>query len=391
MKPTENTLQQLLTLLAELTNQTANTASSIEMEILQLCWQLVAEGQHLQRPDWAAHMTSSLDNTAILGQVISGLHNGNLLSAELYPVLKQAEQELLQWFFTQFRFAHGHLCHASSYANLEALWQARECRQHASNIVYASKACHYSIYKACQLLGLQLITIDTDEQDRIDVSKLEQACQHQPPMAIIISVGTTACGAIDPVEKCIELGRHYHAWSHIDAAWGGALALLPEYEKLSASLSRANSACIDPHKSLAQPRPCSVLLYQQPLAKLDIDVDYLSGAPDARLPGSYGAELFLPLWLSIKNKGIGLFRQQIRERLQQAADFAAMLREQTDWQVYESSTGIVCFTPTKPLQLNNMQGILSQAKMNGQPVYRTVFASPATEARKLIKVLSPYF
>ena len=355
---------------------------------------LLNEGNVHRSSDWAAHMTPDTSVVSILGQVIAASHNGNLLSPQLYPVLTKIEQQTLDCLCPLFQQQHGHFVAGSSYANLEALWQAKLAKTTSSRIVYASKSVHFSIARACQILELELRYIATNEHEQLSIDALEKACQQQQPLAIIATIGTTTMGAIDPVAECIAIAKHYDAWCHIDAAWGGALVLLPEYTSLFNALSQVDSICFDPHKAWQQPKPASVLLYQRPLnPMLSADSSYLEQSPLNSLPGSRGGELFLPLWLTLMHSGIEHLRTYTQQRLAQAKMFKERLEIESRWYVYPSNTGIVCFKPDKEIDLTSLveQGVLSQATINNERVYRAVFASSHTKADSLITELNPYF
>ncbi|PHS69953.1 MAG: aspartate aminotransferase family protein [Methylophaga sp.] len=358
------------------------------------CYALLDEGQLHNAETWAAHMTPSISSDSLLGQVIASLHNGNLLSPQFYPLLSQIEHQLIDWFCSIFQQQQGHFTAGSTYANLEALWHAREHNSHDTDVIYGSAATHYSVIKACQILGLKFQEIATDNHDRIDPVALEQACSQQVPIAIVLTIGTSACGEIDPLEQCVAISNHYHSWCHIDAAWGGALALLPEFQDLFSYVAKADSVSFDPHKALQQPKPCGILLYQRPLEPMLLaDANYLTNHPLQTLPGSYGGELFLSLWLNIISNGIDDIRSNIRLRLQQADLFAAQLKEKTTWEIHISRTGIVCFQPPENVDLEELvvKGLFSRAKIADKMVYRTVFSSDKTQAKALTTALSCYF
>ncbi|MFW5426998.1 MAG: pyridoxal phosphate-dependent decarboxylase family protein [Methylophagaceae bacterium] len=366
-----------------------NNAASPEAH--KLIDHLISEGNLHHRESWAAHMTPAIDSPALLGQLLSGLHNGNLLSPELYPQLVKIEKQLIDWFCHLFRHNYGHFTHGSTYANLEALWQAREQSSIDSNIVYGSKDTHYSIAKACRILGLQFKSIRTNKHGEISAEALQKACQQQTPLAIVATAGTSSCGAIDSISSCITLAKQFSCWCHVDAAWGGALMLTSESHLLD-GLEKADSVSFDPHKALAQPRPCGVLLYRQPLESIS-DIDYLMQAPKQTLLGSYGGELFLPLWFSLLLSSEERLAHQLNHRLQQAKQFYSTLKEQTDWWLLSSPTGIVCFRPASHCDLSPLiqQGIFSTIAINDQLTYRAVFSSDKTQAETLVAKLESYF
>ena len=360
----------------------------------KLIQQLITEGQLHHKITWAGHMTPAIDQAALLGQLLAGLHNGNLLSSELYPQLAAIEQQLLDWFCQLFEQPFAHFTHGSSYGNLDALWQARERSENSSNIVYGSQAAHYSISKACRILGLHFQAIPTNEFGQMDVEALRTACQNTAPIAIVATAGTTSCGAIDSIAACIEIAKEFDSWCHIDAAWGGALMLSLKNRHHLSGIGQADSLCFDPHKALAQPKPCSLLLYKQPLTNISgIDIDYLTQAPKQTIGGSYGGELFLPLWCSLIFRGRQSLSAHVNQRLEQAELFALALEQQSNWWVLHSATGIVCFRPSTAVDLTHLIdiGLLSTAKVNDQEVYRVVFASHTSRAEPLLTALKSYF
>jgi glutamate/tyrosine decarboxylase-like PLP-dependent enzyme len=384
-----------MTALSEIFSLLQNQLSALpkDDQSAKLIQQLITEGRLHHKINWAGHMTPAIDQPALLGQLLAGLHNGNLLSSELYPQLATIEKQLLDWFCQLFEQPFAHFTHGSS-GNLDALWQARERSNNPSHVVYGSQAAHYSISKACRILGLNFQSIPTNEFGQIDVKALHTACQHVPPIAIVVTAGTSSCGAIDSISTCIDIAEEFNSWCHIDAAWGGALMLSLAHQHLLTGIAQADSVCIDPHKALGQPKPCSLLLYKQSLTNSsDIDVDYLTQAPKQTIGGSYGGELFLPLWCSLILSGKQSFSDRINQRLEQAELFAHALKNQSNWWVLHSATGIVCFRPSTAVDLTHLIdiGLLSTAKVNGQEVYRVVFASHTSQAEPIFTALKSYF
>jgi glutamate/tyrosine decarboxylase-like PLP-dependent enzyme len=210
----------------------------------------------------------------------------------------------------------------------------------------------------------------------------------------VVTTGTSSCGAIDPILTCIDIAKEFNSWCHIDAAWGGALMLSLAHQHHLSGIAQADSVCVDPHKALGQPKPCSLLLYKHSLINSsDIDVDYLTQPPKQTVGGSYGGELFLPLWCSLIVSGKDSFSDRVNQRLEQAGLFALALKKQSNWWVLHSTTGIVCFRPSTEVDLTHLINIgqLSTAKVNGQEVYRVVFASHTSKAKPLLTALKSYF
>lgn len=353
---------------------------------------LLRTGKRHSQANWAAHMTPAVSQLAALGQLVAALHQGNLLSVELYPELHQIEKTIFDFFCPLFGQKTGHATHGGSYGNLDALWQARKKFGNVSNRVYANEYCHYSVAKACDILGLQLQLIPANSSQQMDVEALKRACSQKTPMAIVATAGTTSSGQLDDINAIKAIIEHSASWLHIDAAWGGFLSLIDNSPLTAKVLGQADSVCFDPHKSLGQPRPCGLLMYQQSLKASAVSAHYLAHTPRDTLTGSYGAELLLPLWLTIKTLEKTGLAHQLETQLEQAGQFAEALNEWSGWWVQNSPTGVVCFEAPQHKNLSSLveSGIFSITELAGRSVYRAVFASPSTRHEALINDLAPF-
>jgi glutamate/tyrosine decarboxylase-like PLP-dependent enzyme len=352
---------------------------------------ILSAAQRHKLPSWAGHMTPAVNEIAALGQLLASLHQGNLLSPELYPELSMLESDVFAFFCPLFGQKSGHATHGGSYGNLDALWQARKKYGDNSKRVYASDQSHYSIAKACNMLGLDLQLIASNSVQQMDITALETACKQQAPMAIVVTSGTTSSGQLDDITAIKNISQKIPCWLHIDAAWGGFLSLIDNSPLDAEQLGQADSVCFDPHKSLGQPRPSGLLMYQQTLKTTPFSTQYLTQSPRDVLPGSYGGELLLPLWLTIKTLGKTGLASQLQTKLDEAGQFASFINQQPGWWAQCSPTGIVCFTAPQP-HLSGLvkKGIFSQTELKGKPVYRAVFASHTTRCEALINELARF-
>lgn len=375
---------------AQLSKDSALSATDNQAVYQQLSMLIESAPVH-DKAEWAAHMTSAVDEQAFIGHILAGQHHGNLLSAELYPQLSEIERQVMAFFCPLFGQSYAHATHGGSYANLEALWQARKQFGAYSKTVYASDQCHYSITKACDILELNLQLIPSNNQQQIDIHHLEKACKQQAPMAIIGTIGTTSSGQIDDVPQISQVVARYPCWLHLDAAWGGFLSLV-DTTMAETTFSQADSVCFDPHKSLGVPRPCSLLLYQKPPLYSQASTSYLQQTPRDVLPGSYGAELLLPLWLMLKLQGKAGLAARIQSTLQQAKLFTDYLTTQEGWWVQHSPTAIVCFTPPNNIALTELvrHGVFSTTTLQQKTVYRAVFAGQHVRSNALVRALAPF-
>src|SRR5205085_12192506 len=85
--------------------------------------------------------------------------------------------------------------------------------------------------------------------------------------AVVATVGTTSTADVDPIPEIAKICQEEKMWLHIDGAYGGAFAMLPEYKWVSEGWEMADSIVINPHKTLFVPLDFSVL-YVRDLERL---------------------------------------------------------------------------------------------------------------------------
>jgi aromatic-L-amino-acid/L-tryptophan decarboxylase len=134
--------------------------------------------------------------------------------------------------------------------------------------VYASEEAHSSIDKACMTLGLGregLRRIATDDDLRMDAGVLDAAIAEDRadgilPIAVVATLGTTSSTAVDPCPAIADVAQREGLWLHVDAAYGGAVAVCPDRRPLLAGWERADSIVVNPPKLLFTPLDVSLLL-----------------------------------------------------------------------------------------------------------------------------------
>jgi glutamate/tyrosine decarboxylase-like PLP-dependent enzyme len=76
----------------------------------------------------------------------------------------------------------------------------------------------------------------------------------------VATAGTTNAGVLDPVPVIADIAEREGLWMHVDAAWGGAAALVPELAHLLGGTERADSVTFDAHKWLSVPMGAGLFL-----------------------------------------------------------------------------------------------------------------------------------
>lgn len=232
----------------------------------------------------------------------------------------------------------GHLTGGGTMANLEALWVAG--RLHPGKRIIGSAQAHYTHSRISDVLGIPFSPVPVTCDGRMDITEIETLLQEGDVGTVVVTMGNTGLGAVDPLPEILALRAKYDFRLHADAAYGGYFGLasgLAEHTRQAyADLSRVDSIVIDPHKHGLQPYGCGCILFKDPgvgsLYKHDSPFTYFSSAelhlgeislecsrPGASAVALWATQRLLPL---IKD---GEFAANLDSCLAAARDFHARL------------------------------------------------------------------
>ena len=181
----------------------------------------------------------------------------------------------------------GHLTSGGTFANLEALWVAGQLghtEDGTPKAIAASSQAHYTHSRIGGVLGLPFISVPSDEDGRMDLRILEALLETSVIATVVVTLGTTAIGSVDPLDEIVLLQKKYKFRIHVDAAYGGyftlAANLSPKARAAFDAIPEADSIVIDPHKHGLQPYGCGCVLFRDPavgrLYKHDSPYTYFS-------------------------------------------------------------------------------------------------------------------
>jgi glutamate/tyrosine decarboxylase-like PLP-dependent enzyme len=177
------------------------------------------------------------------------------------------EREAVAAIATMFGYKEhlGHLSASGTIANLEALWVARHAKP---GLVLASSQAHYTHSRMCEVLGLPFKSVPVDTRGRMDMDALADLLKREQVATVVVTLGNTALGAVDPLHEIIKLRTNYGFRIHVDAAYGGYFKLV---DNLGAdaraaydATPEADSIVVDPHKHGLQPYGCGCVLFKDP-------------------------------------------------------------------------------------------------------------------------------
>lgn len=189
------------------------------------------------------------------------------------------EQEAVQEIARMFGWESflGHLCSGGTMANFEALWIARELLPGKS--IAASAQAHYTHERLSNVLATAFHSIPTDPRGRMDVAELQKLLDGGEIGTVVVTLGTTSTGAVDPLARILDLRSSYEFRIHVDASYGGYFILANNLDAETRCafdlVSQADSIAIDPHKHGLQPYGCGCVLFRDP----DVKRHYRHDAP----------------------------------------------------------------------------------------------------------------
>ena len=177
---------------------------------------------------------------------------------------KEAVAELAQMFGWKTHL--GHLTSGGTMANLESLWIAGQL--HPEKTIVASEQAHYTHQRITNVLKIPFQSIPCNTKGQMDLNALENFLNQNHVGTVVITLGTTGTGSVDPLHKILELQKQIKFRVHVDAAYGGYFKLINDLEnnakKAMDHLTEVDSIVVDPHKHGLQPYGCGCVLFKDP-------------------------------------------------------------------------------------------------------------------------------
>lgn len=330
--------------------------------------ELVVPGiTHWNHPRFFAYFAITGSAPGILAELLCAALNVNAMLWRTSPAATELEEVATGWVRTAIGLPAGFfglITDTASSSTLFALAAARERESGGATRragvspglrVYLSAEAHSSVEKAAVVLGIggdNCVRIPVDAQFRMRPDALREAIARDRraglrPLAVVGTVGTTSTTSIDPIAELAEVARAEGVWLHVDAAYGGAAAVVPELRSVLDGCDRADSLVVNPHKWLFTPIDCSVLLIRHPQwlrAATNLSPHYLTTAEDETAVNlmDYGYPLgrrfrALKLWFTLRALGLEGARTAIRNHVAWAQALRQRLEADSIWEVLAPS------------------------------------------------------
>lgn len=214
-------------------------------------------------PAYAGQMIKPPHPIAIAAYLMAMQINPNNHALDGGPATAKIEIEVVNQIATMFGYSEhlGHLTSSGTIANLEALWAARSI--HPTKSIAFSRNAHYTHKRMCEVLQTSFLLIDYE-----DLVSLETELQKGNIGTLVVTVGTTGTGAVEPLHHILPLAKKYGVRVHADCAYGGFFMLLAKdenpiiFHEPFLLLKDCDSIVIDPHKHGLQPYGCGCILFK---------------------------------------------------------------------------------------------------------------------------------
>jgi aromatic-L-amino-acid/L-tryptophan decarboxylase len=338
---------------------------------------------HWNHPSFFAYFATSASSPGILGELFSAAFDVKAMLWRTSPAAIELEQIALDWLRQMMGLPEsfdGIIYDTASVASMHAIAAARESldlrikedgmsgRSELPLLrIYVSEEAHSSIEKAAITLGLgqrSVVKVRTDSEFRMDAVALANSIANDRaqgflPFCVVATVGTTSTTSMDPVSVIADICEAEKLWLHVDAAYAGSAAVVPEMQDILAGCEHADSLVTNPHKWLFTPFDLSVL-YSPRLEivrrAFSLVPEYLktTDAETVRNGMDYGIQLgrrfrALKLWMIIRYFGREGLAARIREHCRLARLFASWIQNTNGWEILAPFPfSVVCFRAISP-------------------------------------------
>jgi aromatic-L-amino-acid decarboxylase len=319
---------------------------------------------HWNHPAFHAWFSITGSAPGILGEMLAATLNVNAMVWRSSPAATELEEHTLDWLRILLGLPEGFMGTINDTASHSTLYALAAAREDAVGDggeeglaggprlrCYASAEAHSSVDKAVLTLGLGrtgLRRVGVTDALEMDPEALATAIRADRdagdrPMAVVATLGTTSTTSVDPLRPVAEICAQEGLWLHIDAAYGGPLALLPELHDLFDGWEAADSIVVNPHKWLFTPVDCSVLFCRRPgllRRAFSLTPEYLrtTEGDDVTNLMDYGVALgrrfrALKLWFVLRAFGAQGLRERLRHHLELAAEWVRQVEATPGWEM----------------------------------------------------------
>jgi aromatic-L-amino-acid decarboxylase len=328
---------------------------------------------HWNHPGFMAYFANTAPGPGIIAELLAASLNANAMLWKTSPAATELEQVALDWLRQWMGLPDGLfgiIYDTASTSSMHAIAAAREMADPEARTLgasrgltlYCSAEAHSSIEKGAIAIGIgqqNVRKIPVDDEFRMRPEALAAAVQADiaaglRPFCVVATVGTTSTTSIDPVPAIADIAARHGLWLHVDAAYAGAAAIVPEFRHILNGAERADSLVVNPHKWFFTPFDLSAFYTRRPdilRRAFSLVPEYLRTAEDGRAVNymDYGVPLgrrfrALKLWFVMRYFGHAKLADTIRNQIAWAQELAAAVDADPRFErAAPAPLSVVCF------------------------------------------------
>jgi aromatic-L-amino-acid/L-tryptophan decarboxylase len=411
-----------------------NSGEQIEKILADVDKILIVGITHWNHPGFMAYFNSTSSGPGILAEILTAALGVNGMLWKTSPAFTELENSMMNWFRQMVGLPEnywGIIYDTASTSSMHAIAAAREqldlyIRERGMTgrndlpklILYCSEHAHNSIEKGALTLGIgldgirkisvnhkfEMIPADLENKIKMDISN------GYKPFCVVATVGTTSTTSVDPVEDIASIAEKYNLWLHIDSAYAGVTAMIPEMKWITKGWDRADSIVINPHKWMFTPMDLSIFFTRKKVIlkrAFSLSAEYLKTNQDSEVDNlmDYGIQLgrrfrSLKLWFIIRYFGVDGLANRIKNHIYLAKELRSWIEDENEFEIMAPTPfSTVCFrfnpkgkSEQELNKLNeellnkiNQSGkiFLSHTKLNGKFTIRLTIGSIRHEKRHI--------
>ncbi|XP_058100146.1 tyrosine decarboxylase 1-like [Magnolia sinica] len=339
---------------------------------------------HWQSPNFFGYFQANASTAGFLGEMLCTGFNVVGFTWIASPAATELESIVMDWMAKMLKIPHsftfsggegggGVLLGSTCEAVVCTLAAAREkalerlgCDHIGKLVVYASDQTHATVEKASRLIGIRPsnfrpLPTSAATSFALCPEVVRKAIEDDVesglfPLFLCATVGTTACGAVDPLEGLGQVAREYGMWFHVDAAYAGSACICEEFRSYLDGVQLADSLSMNPHKWFLSNMDCCCLWVKNPGAltsSLSMDPEFLKNKDsDTKKVVDYKdwqialSRRFraMKLWLVIRSHGVVNLQEHIRSDVAMAKWFESQVGMDPRFEVVvPRKFAMVCF------------------------------------------------
>jgi aromatic-L-amino-acid decarboxylase len=326
-------------------------------------------------PRFFGYITAAPAPIGVLADFLAAALNANVGGWTLSPAATEVEAQTIRWIAALIGYpveCGGLLVSGGNMANIvcflaaraaAAGWNVRERGVVGDSgqrlRVYGSAEMHTWIQKAADIGGLgteSIRWIATDDTLRMDVSALRRQIEADRiagdvPCMVVGTAGSVSTGAIDRLREIAALCHEHDIWFHVDGAYGGFAAAVPDAPADLRALTSADSVAVDPHKWLYAPLEAGCALVRDPerlRTAFAYHPPYYHFNEQATNYVDYGPQnsrgfRALKVWLALQHAGAAGYRRMIADDIRLSRTMADAVRRSGDMELITQELSITTF------------------------------------------------